>query len=106
PLVEFRGIGRVALRQPRIDDLDAAAEFNAEGVRALAHAVFAPHEQGGPKPLVDEAGRGADDLLLFAFGEDDALRAAPQPLVNTLENPCPRIAARSQLRPVGSPLML
>src|SRR5262245_64868933 len=64
-LVEESGISRVALRQPRIDDLDAAAEFDAERMRALAHAVLAADEQGGPEALVGEARGGAGPRPFF-----------------------------------------
>src|SRR5262249_22572630 len=94
PLVEKSGIGRVALRQPRIDDFDVAAEFDAQGMRAVAHAVLAADEQGRPESLVAEGRRGADHLLFFPLREDHALRPSPQPLVDALENPGHRIAAR------------
>src|SRR5262249_5891782 len=64
-------------------------------------AVLAADEQGCAQSLVDEARGGADHLLFFALGEDDALRPSPQPLVDALENPGHRIAARPHLRPVS-----
>ena len=100
-LVEKGGIGGVALRQPRVDDLDGAAEFDAQRVCAVAHAVLAPDEQRRPETLPHEARGGADDLLLFALGENDALRPPAQPLVHALEDAGHRIAARAQLCPVG-----
>src|SRR5262249_25646801 len=100
PFVEKGGIGCVALRQPRIDDLDAAAKLDAEGIRAVAHAVLAADEEGRPESLVAEGRSGADHLLLLPFREDHALRPSPQPLVDALENSGHRIAARAQLRPV------
>src|SRR5262249_20524051 len=57
--------------------------------------------QGCGQSVVDEARGGVDHLLFFALGEDDALRPSPQPLVDALENPGHRIAARAQLRPVS-----
>src|SRR5438128_1641087 len=58
-------------------------------------------QQRRPKSLVNEARRGADDLLFFAFGEHDPLRTSPQPLVNALEKPGYWVAPRAQLRPVS-----
>ena len=65
PLVQIRGIGRVARRQPRIDDLDAAAELDAKRVarspspaprgrptaRCRALAARTRRRRGSPAPL-------------------------------------------------------
>ena len=80
PLVEIRGIGGIARGQRRVDDRDAAAELDAERLRRLAHAALAADQERAAEPLVHEARRRADHLLLFALGEDDAPRLPAQPL--------------------------
>src|SRR5207245_8361912 len=101
PLVEKGRVRCITLRKSGIDDLDPAAQLDTQRASAFAHAVLAPDEQRRPKSVVNEARRGADDLLFFAFGEHDPLRTSPQPLVNALENPGYRVAPRAQLRPVS-----
>ncbi len=62
-----------------------------------AHAILAADEEHGAEPLLDEGGRGADDLLLLALGEHHALGASPQPLEHAREHASHRIAPRAQL---------
>src|SRR6185436_19811252 len=85
----------------RVDDLDAAAELDPESRRARTHAILAPDQERGAKPLLHEARRRADHLLLLAFGEDDALRPPPQPLIDSLQHACDRVAPGAQLLAVG-----
>ena len=66
-----------------------------------AHAVLAADEDRRAEPLVDEGIGGADDLLLLALGEDDALGHAPHALEDALHGARDRVAARRQLRLVG-----
>src|SRR5260370_35123378 len=47
PLIEIGRIGRIARRHRRIDDLDAAAELDAEGLPRLAHAALAAPQWRG-----------------------------------------------------------
>ncbi len=101
PLVEIGGVGGVALRQPRIDDLDAVAELDAEMAGAFTHAILATDQQRGAEVLLHEARGGADHLLFLAFGEHHALRAPPQALGDLLQHAGGRVAARAQLRDIG-----
>jgi len=89
-----------ALREVREETVLAAAELDAEIARRFMYPLVATDEQGGSQTLLDEAHRRADHLLLLAFGEDDALRAAAQPLVHPLQKTGDGIAPRAQLRPV------
>src|SRR5262249_19113622 len=68
---------------------------------ARAYAVFAPDELSSAEPLVHEARSSADDLLLLAFGEDDALRTPSQALINALENAGDRVAPVAQAFAIG-----
>ena len=63
-----------------------------------AHAVLAPDQDRRAEPLVDEGIGGADDLLLLALGEDDALGIAAHALDDPLQRAGDRIAPRRQLR--------
>ena len=62
----------------RVDDLDAAAEFDAGRICGFAHAIFAADQQRGAEALLHERRGGADYLLLFALGEHDAARLPAQ----------------------------
>ncbi len=102
PLVEELRIERVALRKPRVVDLDALlGEIEAGLLGDRAHAVLAPDQDRRAETLIDEGIGGADDLLLLAFGEDDALGHAPHALDDPLHGAGDRIAARGELRLVG-----
>src|SRR5208282_1153116 len=83
PFVEIGGIGGVARRQRRVDDLDAVAELDAERLSRLAYAWLAADQQRRAQPLLLERCRCANHLLLLAFGEDDAARLP----VQTFEHP-------------------
>ena len=85
PFVEIGRIGGVSLRQPRVDDLDSAAQIDAEIAGGFAHTLLATDQQRSSQPLLNKAQGRADDLLLLAFGEDDALRAPPQPIMHPLQ---------------------
>ena len=50
PFVEIGGIGRIARRHCGIDDLDIAAEFDAECLRGLAHRPPRPTKSAEPNP--------------------------------------------------------
>jgi hypothetical protein len=71
------------------------------GARRLLDAVLAADQHGGAEPLVDEGQRGADDLLLLALGEDDALGLAAHALEDALQRPAIGIAPRRTAAPVG-----
>ena len=53
----------------------------------LAHPRLAADQERGAEALVHEACRGADHLLLFALGKDDALRLPAQPFEHPLQTP-------------------
>ena len=73
-LVEELRVEGVALREPRVVDLDAlVGEVEAGLLRRRLHAILAPDQDRRPQALADERIGGADDLRLFALGEDDAL---------------------------------
>src|SRR5262249_47518988 len=93
PLVQVVRVRCIALRERRVDDLDAATQLDAERSGSLAYAVLAADEEGAAQPLLHEARGGADHLLLLALGEDYALWPPPQPFVDALQHACDRIAA-------------
>ena len=101
PLIEIGRIGGVARGHGGVDDLDAAAELDAERLRRLAHARLAADQQRRAKPLVHERCRRADHLLLFALGKDDAPRPRAQPFVYALQHAGDRIESAAQLVPIG-----
>ncbi len=54
----------------------SARKFEAGVRRRFLDAILAADEHGASETLIDEGKRGADDLLLLALGEDDALGIA------------------------------
>ena len=103
PLVEILRIGRVAVREPGVLDLDAlGGEVDAQMLRGLVDALLASDQDRLAELLVDEGGGGADDLLLLALGEDDALGIAPDALEDAVERAGDGIAPGRKLRLVGA----
>ncbi len=78
-----------------------AVEIDAGVRRRLVDPLLAPDQNGVAEPLVDEGHRGADDLLLLALGEDDALGIAPDALEDAVQRARDRVAPRRELGLVG-----
>ena len=98
PLVEEVGIDGVALRQARVDDLDAGfCEVDAGELRVLAHDLLASDQDRRAELLADIGDGGAHDLLLLALGEDDALGLAAHAVVDALQRRGDRVAAGREL---------
>ena len=101
-LVEELGVDRIALREPGVVDLDALlVEIEAGLLGGRAHAILAADQDRRAEALVDEGIGGADDLLLLALGEHDALGHAAHALDDALHRAGDRVAARRELRLVG-----
>ena len=101
PLVEIRRVGGVARRQAALT-ISMRPPSSMPSASAVSRTRgFAADQQRRAEPLVHEARRGADHLLLLALGEDDAPRLPAQPLVHALQHAGDRIAPRAQLLPVG-----
>ena len=101
-LIEKLRIGGVAVRQPRIVDLDVLAfEIDAKKSGRFGDAVFATHKDGAAKPLVHKGHGSADDLLFLALGKDHALGIAPHPLDDAVQRAGHRVPARRKLCLVG-----
>ena len=91
------------MREAGVVDLDAVAarDIDAGGRRRLVDAVLAPDQDRRAEALVHEGHRGADDLLLLAFGEHHALRKLADALEDAVERAGDRIAPGRELRLVG-----
>src|SRR5690606_28642803 len=97
-LVEILRIGGIAVREPGVVDLDALGlEVDAEEGRRLRDAVLAADQDGASEALVDEGGGGANDLLLLALGEDDALGIAAHALEDAVQRARDGVAPRREL---------
>ena len=66
-----------------------------------ATRVLAADENGASQAFIDEGERGANDLLLFAFREDDALGLAADAVEDRLHQRRNGIAPRRKLGAIG-----
>ena len=103
-LIEELRIGAVAMGQARIVKLDALASFKFDpGCRSrLENTLLASDQNGLAETLIDERNRGADHLLLLAFGEHHALGETAHAFEDAVERSGNRIAARRELRLVAA----
>src|SRR5262249_46452522 len=100
-LIEELRVMRVALRKPRIRDLDSVRRAEAGRFHRALDSVLAADEDRRSVAGVVEGNRGTDHLFLFALGEHDAPRAVAHALENEIEAGGRRVEARGKLGSVA-----